>query len=93
MIVRNDALQSKELSRSSTIPLRDFTQIKMTKGIILNTIIRLRVRNFWMKLSFSFDILTSKFQDDINLLMTTSKFWSIYMNKIDKNIDLINKML
>ena len=40
-----------------------------------------------------FDIFTSKFQDDINLLMTTSKFRSIYTNKIDKNIDLINKML
>ena len=25
--------------------------------------------------------------------MITSKFRSIYMNKIDKNIDLINKML
>ena len=40
-----------------------------------------------------FDILTNKFQDDINLLMTTSKFRSIYMNKIDKKIDLMNKML
>ena len=39
-----------------------------------------------------FDINTSKFQDEINLLMTTSKFRSIYMNKIVKNIDLIIKM-
>ena len=39
------------------------------------------------------DLYISKFQNDIDLLMTPTKFRSIYMNKIDKNIDLISKML
>ena len=39
------------------------------------------------------DLYISKFQNDIYLLMTPTKFRSIYKNKIDKNIDLINKML
>ena len=50
-------------------------------------------KNFSHEVIMPFDILTSKFQDDINFLITTSKIWSIYMNKIDNNIDLINKML
>ena len=32
------------------------------------------------------DLYISKFQNDIDLLMTLTKFRSIYMNKIDKNI-------
>ena len=40
-----------------------------------------------------FDIYVSKFQDDINLLMTTVTFRIIYMNKIDKIIYLISKIL
>ena len=39
------------------------------------------------------DLYISKFQNDIDLLMAPTKFRSIYMNKIDKNIDLISKML
>ena len=53
----------------------------------------IKSKNFSHEVIIPFDIYTSKFQDDINLFMTTSKFRSIYMNKIDKNIDLINKML
>ena len=40
-----------------------------------------------------FDVYTSKVQKNISLLISNTKFRSKYMQKIDKNIDIINKLL
>ena len=39
-----------------------------------------------------FDVYTSKVQQNIDLLIRPVKFRSKYMRRIDKNIDVINKL-